>query len=197
MRGEPPADVAPARLFRLLIRTPRPTWPVNYEIPGVEHGPLHVRGLRGLEEADAVDTAESFESLEVRYSRLRSHRIYLALCAEEGLVFRSADEPLLLAPREFDALSRAVEDALLRVSPTYARSHFTTWMKRLEEGAGAPANIAITMSLGRCIEVGLGHAAERPDLYFGIPLCDLTDGQWMAYRAACAVAGRIAKKSTQ
>ena len=41
--------------------------------------------------------------------------------------------------------------------------------------------------MAEAVEHGYRRLTPRPDIYWGVPLCQLTDGQLMAYRAARTV----------
>lgn len=181
-----PAGVAPARLYRMLLQRPRATAPIVYRIRGAEDIPLRVRALSSLDEAAILDAAEGEDGLGG--SRAASELLARALLTSEGSAFASASDVDALEPSEVVSLSRAVRAALDVISPTYARHDHVAWARALKKGATAPGNWAATLALGGCMDhafgFGSGRCVERPDRYFGVPLADLTDGQWMVYRAA-------------
>ena len=183
----PPADIPPARLFRLLIGAPRPRLPIGWRLDVCPDVPLYVVGLRGQEELGAVDAAEGIEPTESRVSRILSELIVLSLMADGAPVFRSVDELEGLSLDEFGSLIVEVSNALSVVSPFYARRSAVdavAWDAALETGAQHPTNVNETVLIAQAVEHGFSRNTPRPDLYWGVPLCQLTDGQLMAYRAA-------------
>jgi hypothetical protein len=181
-----PPDCPPERLFRMLVRRPRPTAPLLVTLPGLEGFPLHVRALGGLEMADASDGSQGpAERVAVR---LAAELIARAVVDSRGQPIGSVEDVGCLGDEDVLRLGRATKAALDVISPTYGRSDFTAWARRLKQGAKHSTNIAEALALGGCVELalgyGVGRATERPDRYFGVPLADMTDGQWMAYRAA-------------
>lgn len=193
---QPPRDVEPGRLFRLLLQRPRPITSLACRIRGAENVALRVRAISGIDEAAIADASEGPD--EVRGSRAAAELVHRALLAPGGPAFASADEVGHLGADEALALARAVRAALDVISPTYVLHDGAAWDRVLRRGASAPGNWAEALSLGGCVDYafgyGVGRSIERPDRYFGIPLADMTDGQWMAYRAARAVAEELKKK---
>lgn len=189
-RREPPKDVAPARLFRLLLRRPRP-W---IEIPGrlrdAEDTPLAARALTALEWAEARDAADERTGAEARLGRLQTELVARALVLEDGSrVFAHAAEVAeLLDEPEVGELAADVLRALTIVGPTYSGSDAAAWATVLARGARDITSLSLTYVLGRCVDVSLGSGlrvvVSRPDRFFGCPFADLADGQWMAFRAA-------------
>lgn len=184
--SRPPPDIAPARLFRLLLRRPRPEIPIAHRIRGAEDVPLRVRALASADEAAVDEAAEGWG--DAGPSRAADEFVYRALLTQDGPAFASPDEVGALDSTDALSLARAVRAALDVISPSYARSDVEAWMRVLKQGARAAGNWADAIALGGCVDwafgYGVGRLVERPDRYFGCPLADMTDGQWMAYRAA-------------
>lgn len=189
MHGAPPRGVPPARLFRLLLRSPRPCLPLQWRAPGAEWAALHVVALRGIEVDEALDAARAAMGEAAHFDRFRLAvlRASLRLSADGAPVFASVEDAGALQDGEAEALLDEVFVALGTCSPTYARSDLAAWDRALREGARAPGNLHETVALGSCIEHGWAGSTPRPDLYYGVPIGALTDGQMMAYRAARAV----------
>ena len=190
----PPSGIAPARLYRLLTARPRPTWPLAFRFGFAPDTRLWVRALRGAEEEAAVDAAEGIQDPHQRLARIRSELVAITVWTPDGPAFGSADDVGGLLQHEADQLGQQVLAGLATVSPTYGRSAWRAWAKALEQGAEHPSNIADAMLRGQCADQGAGGSTPRPDLYFGAPLADLTDGQIMAYRAAREVVAKSRKK---
>jgi hypothetical protein len=192
----PPPGVSPARLFRLLLRRPRPEIPIAYRIRGAEDVPLRVRALSSADEAAVAEAAEGWG--DAGPSRAADEFVFRALLTQDGPAFASPDEVGALDSTDALSLAKEVRAALDVISPNYARSDVEAWGRALKQGARAGGNWADAIALGGCVDYafgyGVGRLVERPDRYFGCPLADLTDGQWMAYRAAREVAQEFSKK---
>lgn len=147
---------------------------------------LRVRAVSGLDEAAIADAAEGAGPTWA--SRVSAELISRALFTDDGPAFATAADVGALMDFEATALARDVRAVLDVISPTYARCDVGAWAAALKQGAHATANWAETLALGGCVDIsygfGTGRLIERPDRYFGVPLADMTDGQWMVYRAA-------------
>lgn len=183
----PPADITAARLFRLLLVRPYAVAPIAFRIRGAEDVPLRVRALRSADEYAIADAAQS--TPDIGGSRAASELVCRALLAPGGAAFASVEEVDAMGSGEVLTLAKTVRAALNAISPTYALADSARWHVRLKEGARV--NWSEMLALGGSVDFafgyGVGRATERPDRYFGVPLADLTDGQWMVYRAARAV----------
>lgn len=85
---------------------------------------------------------------------------------------------------ELRKLAAVVADGLRVCCPEFGYCKSTVWHLRLLEGARMMPRIAFT--LGSCVDEGMRRTAPRPDRWFGLPLSEITDGQWMAYQAGRA-----------
>lgn len=176
----PPPDVSPPRLFRLLASRARAEQPIAFRFAGVEHAPLVVRAPLASELASALDAAppDAFAAALVAVS----------LYDGNERVFASAADVLELPDVELPALTHDVVSALARVAPFYGRCDEEAWHRALVAGARHRSNATAFRALAGSVDLVLGAKRpifiERPDRYFGVPLADLTDGQWMAFRAA-------------
>jgi hypothetical protein len=169
----PPADVEPSRLFRSLLRYPYPIAPLAHRLSFAPDTSLHVRALR----ADEWD--------EVHESDERAHVLVgLALCDESGRALTSPDDAFDWTARELDRCAIAVLGVLSRISPTYRKSDHLAWNSRLVLGARIANATARSLA---AYEVAGDRIVEVPERYFGGPKRLLTDGHWMAYRAALSV----------
>lgn len=118
--------------------------------------------------------------------------IALSLLANGRQAFASADDVADLPDHVVLELGNALHGALRIVSPLYGRANSDAWGAVLRAGAAASQSIAIP--LGGSRDDGPHRTAPRPDRYFGKPLIALTDGQWMAYRAAASYLDDITPK---
>lgn len=187
MRGPPPKDEPPARLFRSLL-APWPERPIAYRVSGAADVPLHVRALRGIDRLRIEDEASRTKG----HSGLARGLVAASLWTPDGPAFSSPEAAGMLPLGELVDLARQVADALCVCSPMYSGSDMKAWERALEEGA--QANIYETYSLASCIDVGFGAPVPRPDRYWGVPVGQLLDGHWMVYRAARAVVERLREK---
>lgn len=185
MRGQPPGDkeFSPERLFRLLIAAPRPTLPIASRIAGLS-GALSVRAPLSRDALEIIDAA--------RDNREATARIVAAALLYDGQpAFASVEEFGTLTLPEADEIIRDASHALDVIAPVIGRCDGVAWHIKLCIGAKHHTNAAACRALGTAYEVhsGLKHArvVERPERYFGVPLCELTDGHWLAFRAARAV----------
>jgi hypothetical protein len=192
----PPAGVAPAKLFRLLLRRPRPEIAIAHRIRGVEHIPLRVRSLSSADDSDIAEAGEGWG--DAAGSAIAGEFVARALLTNDGPAFASAAEVGALDTHEAMRLALAVKAALDIISPSYTRHDVAAWGKALKDGAKDVRNLTDAIALGGCVDYALGFSTgrvvERPDRYFGLPLAEMTDGQWMAYRAARALVQEMNNK---
>ncbi len=119
--------------------------------------------------------------------------IAAAVVLDDGSpAFSSAEQVArLLSEREASRLFTATFAVLNRISPIYGRSDTGAWHARLLQGAKDSRNIHLAARLGRCIDISFGASVgeimHRPERYFGGVQADLTDGQWLVFRAARAL----------
>lgn len=178
------------RLFRSLLR-PLPSKPIRFRFAGVEHPPLVVAAIPAAQVNEAADVASLYSETQ-RASVQTAGVIARALRAGGVRVFCSHEDVLALPESELLALSVDVLAALGEICPLYQSLGTDAWTSlhaRLCEGARHPSNFTASTALGRCFEsAGMsGRLVERPDWYWGVPLCDMLDGHWMVYRACRAV----------
>ncbi len=176
----------PERLFRLLLRHPRPVLPIAFRLPFAPHVALSVRGITALEDAEVVDVDPTMPE-EVRRSEVARRLIAVALLADGALAFGGADDVGGLTDAEVAVLTHHVATAAHAISPV-CRVAGPEWMSALERGAAHPSNASACGAIWSSVEVVATPRTvitrPRPDRYFGMPLADMTDGQRMAYAAA-------------
>ncbi len=185
----PPPDIPPPRLFRLLLATPRPVLPLSLRIAGIPCR-LSVQGLRSSEICEANDDAEAIP-LSLRQSYATAGIVARALLADGKPAFTSAADVLDMPDAIASQLMRYALNGIGTVSPVYGWMDYDAWNAALCAGAKHPSNYTAAKALGHCYHVayGLKHTRvlEMPELYFGMPRNELTDGHWMVYRAARTV----------
>jgi len=161
---KPPTNVDPTELFLSLLVLPRPERDIPYRLPGAEDIPLRVRALSSTE--------------------LRS------IGSDGAALIRMALLPRLEAPGELftepelQEVARAIWRAL-GPFPAFGHADSSAWSPVLEKAARGTLE---GYALSTCLDLDpmTGRSIERPDRYFGVPLSQLIDCHWIAYRAACA-----------
>jgi len=185
-RSRPPTDCKEKFLFRSLLRRPRPQQALNFRVRGAEHIKLYARALKSLEQAEAFEAGDDIELEQLTVSAITAELISLTVYTPRGRAFGSSDDVMRLSGNEIGQLGSEVLNVLHAISPTYSRSDTGAWEMALKKGAQDLSNIHEAMSMYRsCDRVGMdGTVYERPDRYFGLPICELTDGQLMVFSAA-------------
>jgi len=171
MAIQPPADVKPGRLFRLLLTLPRPTEALAYRFDAAPGCALYAQALTSLELAEAQDQ-DAHEAAVIA----------AALVDRRGARLVSKADLLLLTDREFGDLRAAVFSSLCRISPSYRLSDADAWDRVLREGANQ--HLGTVVAMGSCREAVGNRIVEAPEKYFGVHRGALLDGHWMAFRAA-------------
>lgn len=179
---EPPnaATCTPARLFRVLT-SGQPRWPLSYRPPGLERFALEARGLSACEAADLFDELDRLER-DKRAALLTLDLIALTLLADGRRAFSSPDEVAGLPSHVVTSLGLAVFDALRVCGPLYRSTNDAAWERVLRQGA--KENPWTASVIGACVDDGPSLIIGRPDRYWGKPVIEITDGQWMAFRAS-------------
>lgn len=198
----PPEDVPPARVFRTLLRRPRPWAPLAYRYPRLPEVALHVVALTPVELAEALDVDADGEPSDVVSDRALARMIVVALRDDAGPVFVSEEQAARMPQRSWVDLMTAAVRGLAAVMPSRAlcsAEDWAEWRKVLDKGARATGNIGEAFRMRDChdVAVGWGGVARhyRPDRYFGLPVADLTDGHLLAFDVAVAAAEEIQKKA--
>ena len=135
----------------------------------------------------AHDDAQCVEETR-RADRVRSSYVALSLTDLLGRrIFSSPDGLDDLDDTEARVLVGEVWRALGRIGPVLGHVDVAAWHTALCEGARAPRNGTAVFALGQCYDASYSRPVDRPDRYWGVPLCQLTGGHWLAYKAARAL----------
>lgn len=182
--GAPPQDVTPAALFRCLLCTPRADAPIHFDLADL-HGAFSVVAPTTLEESSAFDRVDAIEAEGMRGQMKLAALTHLCLQRDGQRIFDSMEQVADLDCDTFDAVTVSVFLQLSRIAPSYLRSDIAAWRRVLRLGAEDPANLPLGERLACCVDGELGRAAiPRPDRFFGVHIGELTDGQWLVFRAA-------------
>lgn len=171
MAIQPPANVKPGRLFRLLLALPRPAEALDYRLEAAPHVRLYAQALTSLELAEAQDHDEHEAAV-----------VAASLVDKAGNRLVTAEDLLLLNEREFVGLRGAVFASLCRISPSYRLADVDAWDRALREGAAL--HLSTVVAMGSCREAVGNRIVEAPEKFFGVHRGALLDGHWMAFRAA-------------
>jgi hypothetical protein len=174
--------------YRLLTRAPWPRTVLDHPIASLVSGPVYIRAVSGKTIASALSGESSDAAL-------------IAGCLVDALdrpIFRDGREAAtLLTELDAPGLMACVLRGLEAIGPTYAFSDARAWHRLLVRGARDPVNVHDAIVLGGCVDVALGsmrrECASRPDRYYGLPMGELVDAHWMAFRAARAVVVEMMK----
>lgn len=185
-RSKPPADIKPHLLFKGLLRRPRPRKALRFRIRGAEGVQLYARALKSIEKSEAMDLEPDTEVERVGLSLITAELVSMSVWTLRGRAFHTAEQVLQLDGPEISALANEVLDAHHYISPTFRYSDIVAWGTVLKVGAKHPSNLFEAMAMYKsCDRVGMeGIVLARPDHYFGLPMCELTDGQMMAFSSA-------------
>lgn len=168
----------PPRLFRLLCKRPRPSLRIETLGFGVE-----VVAPTPYELA-AIDDSES----DAHAATTRAASLLAASCYYNGRpAFASHDDVLRLPSVDFDKLYNAVDAALLIVAPNKRTlDQHPKYLDLLKAGAkdNSNATIAARMAAANIYVPFAKKPIGDPSQYFGMPLCELTTGQLLAFDAA-------------
>lgn len=183
MRG-PPEGVSPARLFRLLLRRPRPWLAIDLSVAG-HSGGFSVQALSVAEVGDVLDAVDDGPA-EVRRDIVAAELAARCLRLNGEPCFESADAMgRLLDEDEAELVVAAVGNALGTIGPRFPPCDFERWLHVVKEGASHHENIMRAHMLAGCVDSGWRSETARPERFFGVQTPDeLTDGQWLAFRAA-------------
>ncbi len=183
MRRGPPLYVAPDRLFRRLLRSPRAVSPTAVPIAGAP-GTSCVCAIHPLDEADAIERHAGAPDA-LRLTLVAAELTALALHEGDARAFADGTQLLrLLTERDAMAVMRATLAALDTISPSFRRIDEDAWVAHLAEGAKTGGNAEQAIALALCVEGNARTGIPRPEWYFGLPAGQLTDGQRLAFRAA-------------
>lgn len=184
---EPPKHITPERLFRILSDPEGPRLAIDYRITGAENVPLEVRAPTARAFAIALD--QEGDDTTSKEAAQRRALIATTLWSGGMRAFGTFGEVGQLYASEFAALEEAVLVALEVVAPSSCYSHRALWWARLKEGSKVPSNWPIALAMAHSQDLVSGFKpplVPRPERYYGRPVCELTEGQMMAYEAACS-----------
>ena len=177
----PPKKVPPEALFRELCQFPRASRDLDYKIRGIEGFELRVRSLSSLEFFRARDLAKSDKDVAPCL-------LSACLLADGELAFPDYREIYALCNEEVDSLFAAASDILVEISPIFAVVDVPAWTAALVDGAKHGTNIYTAHVMSECVHISGGVERTvripRPDLYYGLPTRELTDGQLLSFYAA-------------
>lgn len=146
------------------------------------------------QQAPSIDLNQSLYGVSLHYAAVpsidwttRSESNLLARCLVDasGEPILAASSIGLLHPETHRWLVR-----LCRAGHEQIPSFLNPQLKALEESSKLTVNANLLNSLGSCFELSdFGRATfyvDRPDRFFGQPLCNLLDSHWLAFRIARA-----------
>lgn len=184
--GGPPSDIPDERLFRLLTRSPRAYLPVK--IPTLQAGSCGAFRVYALTPDEELDCAEAADDVPEQSRRdvLLAELVARSLYLDGSPYFASAADMLDMYEDDFARVAGATWQALSVIAPSYSRVDSLAWDMVLCRGAKHYRNYRRSMALALCIDIVPMSKAKlpRPDRFFGVPMGEVTDGQWMAFRAA-------------
>ena len=170
---KPPPDIPPARLFRSLLRLPRPVERIGFRFEALPDKVLWAQAITSLEVAEARDSADALLAMTAS-----------ALVDGAGKRVATVADLGLLTQAEAKGLQAAVVGALARISPSYTISDSEAWGAQLKLGAAEPANLRTASVMGGCFEQAGKRIYAAPEKFYGVPRGQLLDGHWMAFLAA-------------
>ncbi len=113
---------------------------------------------------------------------------YALVDAAGNRLFPSVDDLACFEDsRVVDAILDVARPLLDIVSPTPFTHYKSEWMHMLTKGAGDVTNQRAAVLICHCRDISQAGRVLRPDRYFGVPMSELTYGQWWAFEAARAV----------
>lgn len=188
---EPPPDIPPDRLFRLLLTVPHPTSRLTFRFSDAPDVALYVRAIHPREASLAIDSAGALHK-RIADSAIAAELIAKTILTESGeRLFASVSDLDELPDVEFTALSKAVVKELDRVCPMLGRIDQAKWHAALCRGARHITNASDRMALSQCYDVveygRFQRIVERPDRFYGVPMREMLYGHWLCYHAARAL----------
>ena len=170
----PPKSIRPERLFRLLLRLPRPRLPLEFRF-NQSSEPIYAQAVSGAE-LEELATSEAYE-----YQTLSK----VLVDVNDRPLFTSTQLQECLTPEEFRRLRNQARLALDIISPTLLSADWKAWQDYLMEGAKHPSNFLQATALGGCYStVSIGESIRiirTPERFFGVPLSQLIDSHWLVY----------------
>lgn len=177
----PPAHLTTAALFRRVVRRDHQA---VVTLPKSRR-PIVVRSLTPLEEGTIHDEA-TLKPEPVRADWLRCAFVAAAVRDPQGRrLWADGDAMAAALPEDLaDAVAGKVMAVALSLGPSRLFSDYAAWDRAIRDGANHDSNAAFAVPLGQCVGA---NGAPRPDRYWGLSLCQITEGQWIAFRAARAM----------
>lgn len=166
-----------------MLQAPRAVASIDYRVRGAEQVALSVRALTWLEEVAIHDREDGMPGY-----------ISAALLADGKQAFGTTREVLQLLEDEVAAIGRQVLEVLAAISPSYLRSDMDAWLTTLVTGARHATNIRTSIDISDTDDWIVGAKAvriHRIERWFGLPANELTDGQRLAFKAACQVVSQL------
>lgn len=165
--------------------------PLKYRVRGAEHIALYVVGLRADEGAEVIDAGADCDEASIVASHRACALISACVYLDGDRAFPTPKHAKQLFEPELVELHQEVVEAISRISPLYALIDYRAWVDALKTGASHPSNRAMAFRVAQCVDVVGGftkaYKHPRPDRWYGVPISELTDGQLLAYDAACAL----------
>lgn len=144
--------------------------------------PIIVRALTPLEEGIIQDEA-MLRPEPVRADWRRCAFAAAAVRDPQGRRLWADGEAMAASlPEDLaDAVTDKVMAVSLTIGPSRLFSDYQAWDKAIQTGTQHDSNASFATSLGLCVGA---NGAPRPDRFWGLSLCQITEGQWIAFRAA-------------
>ena len=191
--SEPPSAPAYITFLKLIMALPEP---MECSVGLLANQRLYCRPLTACQVGIAYLRAGVDEGGDGIGDVIAAEVMSMSLVDGTGeMVFESGQQILDgLAPSEFLDLSTAFIRAFGAVSPLHITYDKTAWHNYLSGAALHPSTSSTFWTLGSMVEYalgyGIGRTIERPDLFYGKPIVDLTEGQLIAYRCAAEVVAK-------
>lgn len=167
MKG-PPSGVSPAKLF----------------LQQAEWRPRRRLAARAHAARDVELWAQAVPSVELQRCECAVDAACLVIVdSDRNRVFTPETAGLLL-PDEWSTIEREAALALDEMCPTFGRSDVAAWEDAL--AIGLRSQLVIRAQLVASFDVLIGKKPvflQRPDRFFGKPLCEVLDGHLMVFAA--------------
>jgi hypothetical protein len=166
-----PPKLPPDEVFGLLLQTPRPVTPIEYRLPGAEAFELSVQALSTIEVHRAFESQEPLIDMAAAAVLVQGRRAFASRAHMDAVLDES----------EAIELGRQVAEGLATF-PVRGFSREREWIAYLVDGASAAHHSHTARVLAACFDGVTG--AHRPDIFFGLPLGQLSCCHWFAFWAA-------------
>lgn len=186
----PPKSIEPAALFRELSSVPRASRKIDHRIRGAEGIELSVQSLSSHEFFLAKDAAGKGQDNT-------PYIVAACLFADGERAFCEPSDVFGLIEEEVRSLFQQVASVFSEISPIYCMIDYDAWLFALLEGSKHPSNLYTAYNMALCVDNVVGAERTithpRPDLYYGLPMREITDGQILAYFAGKRAIDEIRK----